>query len=184
MSSATGGHDRDAHHVVQFFDTFESRAVAVARFLEARAVLGDHLLVVAKPEHWVNIRRELDVLGFGTAAAETDGRLVVRDAHATLGGERPLSIYGEMVDVLAERGELAAAVALESMWNALAARGPFTLMCGYASAHFVAPAAGVRLRQVCEAHGHVRTGADDLLGRWLLNTANVPFRDDASGMLA
>jgi hypothetical protein len=102
----------------------------------------------------------------------------------TLSTERPLSIYGEMVDVLAERGELDAAVALESLWNALAARGPFTLMCGYASAHFVAPAAGVRLRQVCEAHGHVRTCAVDLLGRWLLNAANVPFQDDASGMLA
>jgi hypothetical protein len=209
MSSATGEHDHGAHHVVQFFDTLESRAAAVARFLQSRALRGDRLLVVVKPEHWVNIRRELDVSGFATAAAETNGRLIVRDVSAllrsmirhgdpdaaafessigalvrTLSSGHPLSIYGEMVDVLGERGELDAAVALESLWNALASQVPFTLMCGYASAHFVSAPAGARLRQVCEAHGRVRTRPDDPLGRWLLDAANVPFQDDASGTLA
>jgi hypothetical protein len=152
----------------------------------------------------VNIRRELDASGLMTAAAEADGRLVVGDAHALIGlvsrhgkpdaeafevsvgalvrklsAEQPLSIYGEMVDVFGERGELDAAVALEALWNALAARVPFTLMCGYASAHFVPALAGMRLRKVCEAHRHVLTA--DPLGRWLLNAANVPLPDGAPG---
>lgn len=196
-------------HFVQLFDTQESRAAAVASFLRERADEGDHLLVAAKPEHWVNIGRELTSRGFDVVDAQKTRRLVFRDVFALLDdvspdGEpqadafdrgigglvrslsdgAPLSVYGELVDVLAERNELDAAVTLEGLWNDLAEQSSITLMCGYCSAHFVSQTAERRLRQVCEAHGHVQTRPQDPLGRWLLKGARLEFRDDPSGNAA
>jgi hypothetical protein len=44
---------------------------------------------------------------------------------------RPVSIYGEMVGILADEGHSQAVIELERLWNALGKRLSFTLMCGY-----------------------------------------------------
>jgi hypothetical protein len=85
-----------------------------------------------------------------------------------------------MVDVLAQRDEVDAAVALEGMWNDLAERTSFRLMCGYSSAHFVSRGAEVRLRDVCRAHTHVRSDESDPLGGWLLQRSRVGFAPGSS----
>jgi hypothetical protein len=92
-----------------------------------------------------------------------------------LAAQGRLSIYGEMVDVLAEREEVDAAIALEAMWNDLAERASFRLLCGYSSAHFVSRRAEVRLRDVCGAHTHVRSDDNDPLAGWLLKRSELGF---------
>ena len=42
-----------------------------------------------------------------------------------------VSVYGEMVGLLWERGDFAAAMRLEHFWNELQREVPFSLMCGY-----------------------------------------------------
>ena len=45
--------------------------------------------------------------------------------------EGPVSIYGEMVNLLWERGDVMAAMRLEGLWNELGAGIDFSLLCGY-----------------------------------------------------
>ena len=44
--------------------------------------------------------------------------------------------YGEMVDVLWQAGQTAAAIRLEMLWNQLAQTHSFALLCGYSMGHF------------------------------------------------
>lgn len=53
----------------------------------------------------------------------------------------PIHVYGEMVAVLWDAGQVAAAVELEARWNALASRFTFALLCGYPATSLAAPAA-------------------------------------------
>jgi hypothetical protein len=44
---------------------------------------------------------------------------------------RTVRAFGELVDLLCERGQPGAAAALEDLWNELAQRHRFSLLCGY-----------------------------------------------------
>jgi hypothetical protein len=190
-----------SEHIVQFFDSDESRAECVAQFLADGYRLGEPAIVVAKPSNWSGIVEQLENLGVPTQAATADGMLIVKDATDTLRrltrsgvpdahafeavvgkpvaglaqrGTR-VRAYGEMVDMLAQRNEMAEAIKLEHLWNALGERVPFFLMCGYSAAHFVATATHRALREICTAHTGVHRHAQDPLATWLLNSAhNAP----------
>jgi hypothetical protein len=86
---------------------------------------------------------------------------------------KPLRIYGEMVDVLAARGEYTAASELEALWNELGERHPFTLFCGYGSAHFGDPRTAAALRRICTSHSEVLSSPGDLLGSFLVRAHQV-----------
>ncbi len=81
-----------------------------------------------------------------------------------------LRIYGEMVELLAEEGNFCAARRLEELWNELAARYSFTLLCGYSAAHFTTPLARAALAGICDAHTHVQRSAMDSLAEWLIQS--------------
>lgn len=110
---------------------------AVADTLEAAINGGESVLVVATAEHRAGIEAELRRRGarldqvpyHGFDAAETldsllsdgvaDRRLfqaVVGDLVMELVSEGPLSIYGEMVNRLWQRGDVMAAMRLEGLW--------------------------------------------------------------------
>lgn len=55
------------------------------------------------------------------------------------------------------------------LWNQLGAKASFTLLCGYASAHFGDPRHAAALHRICRAHARADTYPGDLLGAWLLN---------------
>jgi len=175
-------------------------SAAAAAFLADAHRAGDTLLIVARDANWINIHRILTARGVDVAAETRNGRLVAMNAATKLAelsrngmpdagafdlaigqpvrefaARGPLTIYGEMVDVLAQVDEVDAAIALEEMWNDLAERVSFRLMCGYSSAHFVSRRAEVRLRDVCRAHTHVRSDDSDPLGGWLLQRSRVGF---------
>jgi len=190
-----------SEHIVQFFDSDESRAECVAQFLADGYRLGEPAIVVAKPANWALVFEQLKSFGIPVQDAINDGTIVVKDAHDTLrrlsrngltdasafeeivgetvaglakGGGR-VRAYGEMVDMLAQRGDLAEAIKLEHLWNQLGERVPFMLLCGYAAAHFVASATHRALREICGAHTGVHRHAQDPLATWLLNSAhNAP----------
>ena len=192
-----------SEHVIQLFDSSESLAESVSAFLAPAYEAGDNLLIVAKPRHWDAIALGLKALGCEVDEGLRTERIIVLNAAATLraisrndtpedgrfdevvgrlvrdltrkGG---LAIYGEMVEELAEEGNFAAAVKLEDLWNALAERTSFRLMCGYSSAHFAAPASERHLHLVCSAHTQVRTKSDDPLGGWLVKRTRLPFKPE------
>jgi hypothetical protein len=73
------------------------------------------------------------------------------------------------VDILAEEGNFGAALCLESLWNDLAARVSFTLLCGYASAHFASAETAQLLRGICAQHSHVAVAPEDAMAQWVLD---------------
>ncbi len=67
--------------------------------------------------------------------------------------------YGEMVDVLWQRGERDAAIRLEEFWNDLAKLQTFSLLCAY-EMDPLDPAAYHPLECVCKVHTHLIPAAD------------------------
>jgi hypothetical protein len=188
-------------HIVQLFDTPDSLGNVVSAFLSEGWRRGDSLLVLARPAHWARVADRLSRRGCPADPAVTAGRLTVFDAATVLARltragridperfqeqvARPverlaatsaagLRIYGEVVDLLAEEGDFAGARYLESLWNALGERVRFTLLCGYAAAHFADAQSIPALQAICGAHSRVQKNTSDLLGNWLVGRQPDP----------
>jgi DcmR-like sensory protein len=185
-------------HMVQFFDTPTSLANGVARFLAEGLAGNETLLVVARSRNWKAIATCLRSRGCAVAGAVKSGRLVVLDAAATLEkfmraglpdsvlfdqvvgqlvselagrrGASGLRIYGEMVELLAEERNFYGACRLEELWNELAVRHSFQLLCGYSAAHFASRDAEIALASICQTHTHVHRNPKDLLSEWILRS--------------
>ena len=190
-------------HIVQLFDTEASLASSVAAYLADGFRRGDVLLMVARPAHWRATSKRLRKLGFDVEDAVEHRRLVVLDAATTLASfmrrgsvdaeqfeevvgaavrqlaaTAPcLRIYGEMVDLLAEEGNLDGALHLETLWNDLARRYSFTLLCGYASAQFTNRETVEALKHICGAHSHLQRKSIDVLGNWILRNSRLERKD-------
>jgi MEDS: MEthanogen/methylotroph, DcmR Sensory domain len=187
-----------SEHIVQFFDSDESRAECVAGFLADGLAIGEPAIIVAKPSNWAATFQQMEARGLPVQRAIDEGSIVVKDADETLrricrdgvpdasafenvvgkavaglsrsGGR--IRAYGEMVDMLAQNGDLAEAIKLEALWNRLGERTPFVLLCGYSAAHFVATTTHRALREICGAHSSVHRHPQDPLATWLLNSAH------------
>ena len=182
-----------SEHHLQLFDSSKSLAETVSSFLIDGFRRGEPLLLAVTPEHRELLSRKLEDAGVSVHKAIMASRLVIVDAAQTLDKfmrqEAPsriafdevvgtlvarlaekgrVCIYGEMVNVLAARGQYKAAYQLEVLWNALGKREPFRLFCGYASGHFGDPKTAAVLAQICEAHSRVLRKQDDLLAEFLL----------------
>jgi hypothetical protein len=80
---------------------------------------------------------------------------LVDEASARYPG-RTIRAFGEMVDILWRRGERRAAVALEALWNRLAERRSFALLCGYHLDIFELGVQREALPEVVAPHSHAR----------------------------
>jgi hypothetical protein len=197
--------EHDYQHHLQLFDSSKSLAATVGAFLMAGFDAGDALLLVATPQHRELLTRRFEASGLNVREALLANRLAILDAAQTLdkfmrqdtpnaaafdevvgtlvarlGDGRRVRIYGEMVDVLAARGNYKAACQLEELWNALGRRESFTLFCGYASGHFGDPRTSVALADICAAHTHLHRKADDLLAEFLLEQNATLLRHGSS----
>jgi hypothetical protein len=187
-----------SEHHVQLFDSSKSLAETVAAFLIAGFHRGEPLLIVVTPEHRELLSRKLAEAGVNLREATAANRLVMLDAVQTLdkfmrkdvpspiafnevvgslvarlAHSKRVCIYGEMVDVLAARGNYKAAHQLEELWNILGQRESYTLFCGYASGHFGDPKTAKILAEICASHSHLHRKADDLLAEYLLDQSDV-----------
>ena len=187
-----------SEHHVQLFDSSKSLAETVSAFLIAGLQRNENAIVVATPEHRELLSECLDRAGWNVRKLVAANRLLVCDAVQTLdkfmrqdtpspiafdevvgtivnrmsAGKR-VWIYGEMVDVLAARGNYRGAQLLEDLWNLLGQRECFTLFCGYASGHFGDPRTAQALAGICAAHDRVHRKADDILAQFLLDQQDV-----------
>ena len=187
-----------SEHHVQLFDSSRSLAETVSTFLLAGFQRGEPLLIVATPEHCERLGRKLTDAGVNIHEATAANRLVMLDAVqylnkfmrqdmpnaiafdevvgslvARLSNGKRVCIYGEMVDVLAARGNYRGALRLEQLWNDLGRRESYTLFCGYASGHFGDPKTAKILADICVSHSHLHRKADDLLAEYLLEQSDV-----------
>lgn len=177
-----------AAHAVQVYCDDEELAGSVTRYLAIGLDLGEPAIVIATPEHWARFAEGLAESRWDAARIEASGLLFRADAETTLaavmegerlvadrfeevvGGlmnrvaerfpNRRIRAFGEMVDLLCERGDSAAAARLEELWNRLARRRAFSLLCGYRLDVFDRTAQAFVLPQICRAHSHVLPAED------------------------
>jgi MEDS: MEthanogen/methylotroph, DcmR Sensory domain len=175
------------HHAVQFYENDSSLFATVAGFLSQGLVEGHPAILIATAEHTAAILDHLNSRMIDVAKARALGELTVLDAHQTLAmfmvddkpdpvrfessigrvigsllqgrSERTLvRAYGEMVDVLWKDGREDAAIQLELLWNSLAGRYGFALLCGYAMGNFFKQTD--RFEEVCRQHTHIIPGSE------------------------
>jgi hypothetical protein len=175
-------------HAVQVYSDLDELAGSVAAYLAAGFDAGEPAVVVATGEHWGHFAERLEVAGWDPYPLERSGLLTVVDADATLaafmigdtpspaafekvvGGlidravkhfpERPIRAFGEMVDLLCQREQTDAAVALEELWNDLARRRRFSLLCGYRLDVFDRASQATTLPDICRLHSRVLPAPD------------------------
>jgi hypothetical protein len=171
-------HDARHQHLVEFYETDASLAGTVARFLAPATTEPAAALVVATPAHRAAFEAALTASGVDVAGAVTAGSYVCFDAAELLASfmvdgvpdqasfqrevgavlermtasGRTLRIYGEMVALLWEGGDVASAVALEDFWNEISLRYDFDLLCAYRLGSFDNEDDALAFRRVCEQH--------------------------------
>ena len=181
-------------HIVQFFDSRESLADSVAAFLAEGCRQGERLLVVATKGNWLAIAAALRTGGHALSDG-SEASLTLVDAEAALarfmrrglpdsvlfhrtigaivrklaGSSAGFRIYGEMAELLTEDGNFHAAQRLEELWNELAVRHLFVLLCGFSSAHFTTRETREALLGICASHSDVHRQHLDPVAEWLLD---------------
>ena len=138
-------------------------------------------IVIASPEHRRAIRARLAQAGTDVAAAEAAGAVVAFDARETLSqfmvadwpnaasfwqvisplirratdAFKPVYVFGEMVALLWDSGQVNAAIEVEAMWNEMAAQYPFSLLCAYPVQSVSGDRHRDSLAEVCRVHSSV-----------------------------
>jgi anti-sigma regulatory factor (Ser/Thr protein kinase) len=186
MASGAGTTIAHGHgHVVKIYDDERDFASSVVEFLAAGIADDDLVLVVATPRHRRAIEDAAREISVDVPAATAAGQLVVLDAQDSLatfmvdgtpdavrfdevfgrlvrdGAPRGVRIFGEMVAVLWDEGNVGAAIALEQLWNDLGRDVPFSLYCSYAMATFGRVGDLGAIRDVCDHHAEVVGPRDD-----------------------
>lgn len=184
MDAATGSLQAwVATHDVQFYQTDDFLYSSVADYLSTGVRLGQPIVVIATAAHSKGYREAMRARGANPDEL-TEGRDAVwLDARQTLaafmeGGQANAELFdltvgrifeslrrnrryvmirahGEMVDLLWREGKADAALAVEQLWNELATRHSFSLLCTYSRQTLgnVMKADGVE--QICGCHARV-----------------------------
>jgi hypothetical protein len=168
------------YHAVRFYESERSLALIVAEFLSEGFADWHPGLVVATPGMRAALVLELSAHSLDVVELQRSGRLQLLDAREVLGqfmidgqpdparfntvmGETiaracagrtdgKLRIFGQMVDVLWRDEQQDAAIHLEMLWNQLAHKHAFSLLCGYAMGNFYKDS---NFEDICGQHSHV-----------------------------
>lgn len=173
-----------AGHDVNFYRTDETLVKSVVEFLAAGIRVGQPIIVISTDQHRRAIAAGLRARGLDPDVLLA-GRLAVwLDARETLGtfmeGALPsrelfmatvgsvfekllekrqyllVRAFGEMVDLLWKDGNADGAILLEQLWNELAMKYKYSLLCGYSIDDFLHEAGVAAFRRVCEHHTGAR----------------------------
>jgi MEDS: MEthanogen/methylotroph, DcmR Sensory domain len=166
-------------HIVQFYERDSDLVESVGRYLTDAAQAGEVAIVIATDRR--ALAAHLEAAGIDLEAADRAGTFVSLDAATTMGrfvseGEidreafsrviggvlrqaartgRPLRVFGEMVAILWDAGDVLAAIELETLWNELGHRLSFALYCAYHSQSVSGDEHSEALEQICHLHSSV-----------------------------
>lgn len=169
---------------MQLYESEKFLYECVGQYLADGVEAGQPMVIVATPEHraafaaemrrrhidpdelvsgrdivWLDARETLAKFCEGATPNEQKFQAVIGGVLDEFAKNRPYILvraYGEMVDLLWKDGNVTGAIALEAMWNALATRYSFNLLCAYSMQNFAAAGQTDAFTMMCDAHHAVR----------------------------
>ena len=167
-------------HVVFFYDVDNELVANVARYVADGLSSGVPVVVIATGSHRAAIDDVLADHGVDASLACATGAYQALDAAETLetfmvngapdadkftaviggvldtarAGASTVRAFGEMVALLWDQGNVSGAIALESLWNGLAEKHQFSLLCAYPTTALGGATLG-DVHEVCHAHSEV-----------------------------
>jgi hypothetical protein len=176
-AAARDGAACEHEHNVEFYETTAFLIGTIADFVVPALRGGHSAIVVATPGHLAAFATAISAERVDLQAAIREDRYQAYDAGELLsrfmvGGMpdralfertatqaidraaaagRNVKVYGEMVALLWADGDVDATIALEDMWNDLAATRSFSLLCGYPMQDFD-DAARAAFKRICTQH--------------------------------
>jgi hypothetical protein len=168
-------------HIVQLYQDQDFLNRAVCRFAGAAIANGEGIILVPTVDHWNAIRPRLEGEGVDVEAARKRGQLTVVDADEFLprfmrdampdspvflglaadvigqARERYQRVrwWGEMVNVLWERGDVAASMNLEDLFDHLAKQHDIAIFCSFLMDNFNGEVHAHMLPRLGTNHSHL-----------------------------
>jgi len=170
-------------HIVQLYQDQQFLNRAVCRFAAAAIANGEGIILVPTVAHWDAFRPRLEAEGVDVKAAEKRGQLTIVDADNLLptfmrdgmpdspvflglaasvisdargDGRYPkVRWWGEMVNLLWERGDVAASMQLEDLFDQLAHQQDIAIFCSFLMDNFNGDVHARMLPRLGENHSHL-----------------------------
>ncbi len=170
-------------HIVQLYQDQQFLNRAVCRFAAAAIANGEGVILVPTVAHWDAFRPRLESEGVDVKAAEKRGQLTIVDADNLLptfmrdgmpdspvflglaanvvsqargDGRYPkVRWWGEMVNLLWERGDVAASMNLEDLFDKLAHEQDIAIFCSFLMDNFNGDVHARMLPRLSENHSHL-----------------------------
>ena len=177
----SGAAPRD--HIVQLYQDQQFLNRAVCRFAASAIANGEGVILVPTIAHWDAFRPRLESEGVDVKAAESRGQLTIVDADNLLPTfmrdgmpESPVFLglaanviakargegrypkvrwWGEMVNILWERGDVAASMNLEDLFDQLAHEHDIAIFCSFLMDNFNGDVHARMLPRLGENHSHL-----------------------------
>ena len=167
-------------HLVQIYEDDGVFLDTLAGFAGGGIRSGDGVIIIATATHLEALRSRLAESGLDLAAAEAEDRYIPVDAEALLSrlvfrgwpddylfrqgvtdllaragsGGRRVRAFGEMVAILWARGQNAATVRLEHLWQGICQNEGLSLFCAYPKSGFTQDA-NVSIQELCALHSRI-----------------------------
>jgi len=170
-------------HIVQLYQDQEFLNRAVCRFAAAAIANGEGVILVPTAAHWSAFRPRLEAAGVDITAVQDAGQLTVVDADTLLpqfmreampdapvflglaanviakardnGRYTRVRWWGEMVNVLWERGDVSASMALEDQFDRLAHEHEIAIFCSFVMDNFNGDVHSRMLPRLGQNHSHL-----------------------------
>jgi MEDS: MEthanogen/methylotroph, DcmR Sensory domain len=170
-------------HIVQLYQDEKFLNRAVCRFAASAMANGEGVILVPTAAHWEAFRPRLEAEGVDVAAAQDQGQLTIVDADELLprfmrkampdaplflglagdtiararDGNRYQKVrwWGEMVNVLWERGDVAASMELEDQFDRLAHDHEIAIFCSFTMDNFNGDVHARMLPRLGQNHSHL-----------------------------
>lgn len=168
-------------HIVQLYQDQEFLSCAVCRYVGAGLANGEGIVLFPTLTHWDAFRPRLVAEGVDVHAAQERGQLTVVDADELLprfmrgampdpptfkgvigdifgqarGSYPKLRAWGELVNVLWERGDVAASMNLEDMFDQLNKIVSIVMFCSFVMDNFDGDVHEVMLPRLGMNHSHL-----------------------------
>jgi hypothetical protein len=169
-----------SEHIAQFYENDNVLVDTLTGFVGGGLNAGESSIVIATPDHLAALNRRLVDSNVDLTRAIAEDRYIALDAETSLArfmidqmpdedlfrvfveelmrrgttNNRRVRAFGEMVALLWARGDAAATVRLEFLWNRICENGSFSLLCAYPKAGFTEDPTR-SMANICAAHSRI-----------------------------